>query len=219
MDPVARVRRGAAPSKRDVESLGRSLWRLLPAAPQRLSLGNKRALEDDLNSIFHKYAPSSKKFLASFFDDYASLINAEGRAPVLSNFLVYANSVHEGERLGSYMFLFKVPSAESEVDVLLTPVSLYLLGGGGPDLQPDLHRFAQLWYGTACGLRDMLPDFERLVEESSVHRRLVPVGPLVVNGGSTFINKLTTVCRGPSRVRDPRSGDTYVPLRLPLETF
>lgn len=141
--------------------------------------------------------------------------------PIFSDFLVRTVTVHEGEPQGMFLFTFKIPQSGSDynIDVVLTPVSLYMLGGGDMNFQPELYKFGQTWYGAACGLKDLLSNFGDLVDESIVHKSLTPVGPLVQNSGSTFINKLTTVTRGPSIPKDLRTREGFIALRLPSDAY
>lgn len=206
-----------APKKDDVEALGRKFLRLVPPGPHRLTLGNEREMLNEIKSLFTKYSPSPRRLISTLASDQS--IWFEDQPPLYSDFLVHATTVHRDEVLGSYMFLFKTQTTIADVDVLLTPISLYRLGRGGGEFQPDLYKFGQLWYGADCEIMQLDADFVPLLEESLVHKQIVPVGPLVGNGGSTFINKLTTVRRGPLRGKDLAVRETRLPLRLPKDGF
>lgn len=199
--------------------MGADLFRLLPPNTHKMSLTNGTDFVRDLKRIFSKYSQTS--LLSDVVSANSSLFSIEPVTPLYSDFLVHAETVHESEPIGTYMFLLKVPERESghNVDVLLTPISLYRLGGGDQAFQPEMSRFAQTWYSSSCGLRDMLPGFGDLVSNSLLHQALIPVGPLVANTGSTYINRLTTVTRGPCRPKDTREWDGYLPLRIPSDAL
>lgn len=199
--------------------MGADLYRLLPPNTHKMSLTNGTDFVRDMKRIFSKYSQTS--LLSDVLSANSSLFSIEPLNSLYSDFLVHAATVHESEPIGTYMFLLKIPERESghNVDVLLTPISLYRLGGGDQAFQPELFRFGQTWYSASCGLQDMLPGFVGFVEESSLHESLIPVGPLVDNIGSTFINRLTTVTRGPCQPKDSREREGYVPLRIPSDTL
>lgn len=199
--------------------MGADLYKLLPPNTHKMSLTNGADFVRDMKKIFSKYSQTS--LLSDVLSSNSSLFSIEPMNSLYSDFLVHAATVHESEPIGTYMFLLKIPERESghNVDVLLTPISLYRLGGADQAFQPELFRFGQTWYSSSCGLQDMLPGLGELVGESSVHQSLVPVGPLVDNIGSTFINRLTTVTRGPCQPKDSREREGYVPLRVPSDAL
>lgn len=201
------------------DRMGSDLYRLLPPNTHKMSLTNGVEFVRDMKRIFSKYSQTS--LLSDVFSSNSSLFSVESLNSLYSDFLIHAATVHESEPIGTYTFLLKIPERDSghNVDILLTPISLYRLGGGDQTLQPELSRFGQTWYASSCGLQDMLPDFGQLVEASTLHHSLVPVGPLVDNIGSTFINRLTTVTRGPCQPKDSRELEGYVPLRIPSDAL
>ncbi len=83
--------------------------------------------------------------------------------------------------------------------------------GGG------LTRMANLLYDSPATLADLVPDFGRLVADRRFHNFITPVGPLVENIKSTYLNKITTVVHGPVVSKAiPRS---TVKVTVPQEAF
>lgn len=118
------------------------------------------------------------------------------RKPVYGEFLIHSQTFHESEPNGTVLFSFKKDDDCSNIDMIFSPMSFYKLSRMNAEIAPDVYRVANVWYGAHNGFDEYMPDLGRLVLEGRFHTHLTPVGPLVKNINSTYLNKITTVVRG-----------------------
>ncbi len=118
------------------------------------------------------------------------------RPPVFGDFLIHASSFNNAEATGTPLFQFKQSDPFSGVDAVFTPLSLFILMNHGRGVAArveaggGLTRMANLLYDSPATLADLVPDFGRLVADRRFHNFITPVGPLVENIKSTYLNKM-----------------------------
>ncbi|UTM04763.1 capsid triplex subunit 1 [Equid gammaherpesvirus 2] len=199
------------------EKLARDLLRLVP--PQTHKLGTFRASElgRDLRAIVANYAPKTiSGHIQIFRDDF---IAPPYRQPLYGEFLVHAKTFHPQEPRGTFVFAFSVGDGPecTSVDTIFSPVSLFRVCGLGADAAPHTHRISHIWYESESDFLNVAANVRELIENCSLHKFLSPVGPLVQNIQSTFLNKITTVVKG--EVLSNRSPPENIKLVLPSDLF
>lgn len=172
--------------------VAKDVLRQIPTEPYKVSIFQGSRFARDIKTILSKYATSST------FPNiiYNNLMDVPLRKPVYGEFLIHAQTFHELEPLGTFLFLFKNEEDCSNIDTIFTPISFYKLSRMNAEVAPDVHRVAHVWYGTNNGFDELMPELGRLVIEGKFHKYLTPVGPLIKNINSTFLTKISSVVRG-----------------------
>ena len=170
------------------------LLRVLPPASVRISLNDKRALWRGMRQELSKYVTSTRPTLSGFLESNFSV--APYNQPVLGDVLIQASSVHEGESKGSFLFLVRGVHVEDNLDLGLTLTALFKLCGCLPEENPEMYKMASLWYGDKNCLDSYADVLATYVATGTLHKHLVPMGPIVKSTHSTFVSRVTTIVRG-----------------------
>lgn len=172
--------------------LAKSVLRLIPPFPPKVSITNGPEFARDMRKVLSKYVTSLPVGSQIFQPDF---LQAPLHKPLFGDFLVPSQSLSPQEPMGTFLFLFKLQE-QANLDIVLTPVSFYKLAHADPESFPEVHRAAYAWYGEDSGFNDTFSNLEQLIVEGSFHRFLRPVGPLVENVHSTFVNRVVSVVKG-----------------------
>lgn len=214
--------------------LQRRIAGLLPPPARRLNISQGAEFARDVRGLIAEHAQASSVSAAAVWR--AGLLAPEAalgggggsfgwgwRPPVFGDFLIHASSFNNAEPPGTPLFQFKQGDPFSGVDAVFTPLSLFILMNHGRgeaarvEAGGGLTRMAHLLYDSPATLSDLVPNFGGLVADRRFHAFLTPVGPLVENIKSTYLNKITTVVHGPVVSKAiPRS---TVKLTVPQEAF
>ncbi|ATA58293.1 capsid shell protein VP19C [Eptesicus fuscus gammaherpesvirus] len=187
--------------------------RLIPAQPTRVSLTNGKAFSRDVRQLLSKYATSTTPSIHLFRD---VLLDLPLRQPLYGDFLIHARTVNEREPVGTFLFAWKQLDGCSSIDTLFTPASLFRIGGMTEAAAPDVYRMSNIWYGEDVGLAELIEGLRDLVYRGTFHNFLTPVGVMVQNINSTFINRVTSVVRGEvlSKTTPPETVRALFPIDL-----
>ncbi|ARW78124.1 capsid triplex subunit 1 [Common bottlenose dolphin gammaherpesvirus 1 strain Sarasota] len=170
------------------------VFRLMPPVPHKISISNGRAFAKNVKDVISKYTTPESRLqeMAQHVITYV-----DRPCPTVVDFLIHAQTVNPMEGAGTFLFAYKDKDDGSTIDTILTPVSLFRMSGlDGSDAE-HAHRIANICYGDDSGLFDAIPNLGERLENGDFHKYLTPVGPLVQNINSTFLNKITSVMRGP----------------------
>ncbi|AAK38265.1 ORF56 [callitrichine gammaherpesvirus 3] len=191
---------------------------LLPATARRLNITDKDKFVRDVRGLIDDHMSSSAIGATSIWKLVTDYLPNRS---VYSDFLIQASSFNNAEVIGSPLFLFKQTDPYSAVDIIFTPLSLFLLFDGlcndGVGHYAGTKRMASLMYDSQSSMMELVPNLETLVNSRSFHTFLTPVGPLVENIKSTFLNKITSVIYGPSVTKNPPMES--VRIKFPAESF
>nr|BEG23136.1 capsid triplex subunit 1 [Macronycteris gammaherpesvirus 1] len=199
------------------QKIFRDVLKLIPPQTHKLSTFSGSVLSRDFKNLVSSYSPSVSNSLQIFREDFTL---APYRQPQYGEFLVHSNTFHSQEPVGIYLFLFKNKDDCSTVDTILSAITLYRAGGLGADEAAHTHRIASIWYESETDFHQTMPNLGAAITNCELHKFLVPVGPLVQNISSTFLNKLSTVVKGevltkaspPENVKVVFPADMYVDL-------
>ncbi|AAY41104.1 UNVERIFIED_ASMBLY: capsid triplex subunit 1 [human gammaherpesvirus 4] len=223
----------------DRRRLQRRIAGLLPPPARRLNISRGSEFARDVRGLVEEHAQASSLSAAAVWragllapGEVAVAGGGSGggsfswsgwRPPVFGDFLIHASSFNNAEATGTPLFQFKQSDPFSGVDAVFTPLSLFILMNHGRGVAArveaggGLTRMANLLYDSPATLADLVPDFGRLVADRRFHNFITPVGPLVENIKSTYLNKITTVVHGPVVSKAiPRS---TVKVTVPQEAF
>ncbi|ABB22281.1 capsid assembly and DNA maturation protein-like protein [Ovine gammaherpesvirus 2] len=198
--------------ERGYEALQSNLFRLMPPATHKVSLAKPNGFLRGLADIVGKYSVNGTE--ESLFK--VGAWDPPFFQPNYADFLVHAKTISKHEPRGAVLFCYKDNTAQPAMDVLLTAISFRAAVGLPADLDPNVHRVAQNWYGEDTEVRSLIDDLDYLVEESNLHTRLRPVGVLVENNDSSFISRVSALTHGASYIS---SSQTAVNLVIPLDMF
>ncbi|BBB06515.1 capsid triplex subunit 1 [Rhinolophus gammaherpesvirus 1] len=194
----------------------RDVLRLLPPQSHKLSTFRGSELSRDFKKIVSSYTPSLVSSSLQIFRD--EFITLPYRQSLYGEFLVHSKTFHTQEPLGTLLFSFKQFDGEcSSVDIIFSPVSLYRVCGLDARQAPHTHRIGNIWYETDADFQQAVPNIQALIQNCTLHRYLTPVGPLVQNIHSTFLNKLSTVVKG--EVLSKKSPPENLKLKVPADLF
>lgn len=183
------------------DRLRRQVLRLIPPLPHKLNLNNGPRFAQDLKNVLKQHVKTTT-LSSGFFQD----ILRSGpvyRQAHYGKFLVQAQSVNNSEPCGIYLFMFKPSTKTSKMDTILTPISFFKIAELDGEVSEGVHRLASVWYGKEAGLNDLMTEFGQFVEECSLHKHLVPVGPLVSHINSSFVTRVTSVVKGDVICQNP----------------
>lgn len=174
----------------------RQLLGLVPPVPRTLNITNGKKLASDIKEVVRDYANATKLDVEAFTDVLATV---PYRQSIYSDFLIHSSSIHNDERLGTPLFKFTDGDPKSTIDIVFTTQSLFSLFESirNNELYPKLKRMSMLLYDTHSGLNDLVPNLNSLIENKTFHKCIMPVGFLTENMHSTFLNKITSVMKGP----------------------
>lgn len=194
----------------------KDVLKLIPPQSHKLSTFKSSELGRDFRKIVSSYTPNlSSNSLQIFRDDF---MVPPYRQPLYGEFLVHSKTFHNQEPIGTLVFSFKQSDGEcSSVDTVFSPVSLFRMCGLDGESAPHTHRIGNIWYETEADFQQIIPNFQALIQNCTLHRYLNPVGPLVQNIHSTFLNKLSTVVKG--EVLSKKSPPENIKLLLPADLF
>lgn len=186
-----------------------SVLRLIPATAPRITLTNGREFARTVKTVLSKYV-ASRSLVAQVAN--LDLLKFSTPASVYGEFLIRARTLSANEPVGTFLFLFRQRDQATDLDSLLSPLAFMRVSGADPDTAPTTQRVAAAWYSEDDGLQDAVPGLTTMIAESSFHRYLVPVGVLVDNVASTFVNRVITGVRGATLTRT----QPQVPVKLVL---
>lgn len=190
--------------------LATDFLRVLPPAKLKISLSDKKALAVGIRNELSKYVTQVRPSLNAFvFSDFSG---APFTQPTYGDLLVEASFLHEGEAPGTFLFAIKGPYGESNVDTAVSITALFQLLGGTSEANAELYRMASAWYSEASALNSYSEDFKKHVSEGTVHKFIVPFGPVVSATHSTFVSRVTSVVNG--EVIASRTS-SYIPVVFP----
>ncbi|AJG42989.1 capsid protein [Harp seal herpesvirus] len=204
------------PQQQAYEKVTKDFLKLIPPQGHKFSLNNGPGFLGNLRNTVAKYVPKiSVSSLTSYGSDF---FNPPFRQPLYGEFLIYAKTLHNQEPLGTYLFTFKQhDSVGTNVDIIFSAASLFKVSGLGEDVAPNTYRLANVWYGLDSDVAQPVPNLQDLIENGDFHRYLTPVGPLVQNLNSTFLNKIVSVTRG--EVLTKQMPQENVKLLIPADLF
>lgn len=196
----------------------RQLINLLPPTPRTLNITNGSQLVRDVRGLVSDFVQTSTLSVSSLANTF---IDLPFRQPVYSDFLIHAFSLHGDEKLGTPLLKFTGTDPNSTIDVVFTPLSVFSLFQSITDDKnscPHMRRMSLLFYDSENSLADLIPDIHQLIETKSIHKCLMPVGFLVDNMNSTFLNKVTSVVKGPVLAKKGQFLDS-IKVKIPSEAF
>ncbi|AMA67419.1 capsid triplex subunit 1 [Vespertilionid gammaherpesvirus 1] len=198
------------------QKLVKDFFKLIPPRSHRFSISNGNALAKDMRNIISQYTPTlMHNPLQIFRDDF---FVPPYRQPLYGEFLIHAQTLHNQEPLGTFLFSFKQQeSSEASVDTLFSPVSMFRVCGLDAKNAPCTHRIANIWYASDADFFSSVPNLQKLIETHTLHNFLTPVGPLVQSINSTFLNKVTTVVRG--EILTKKSPPENIKVLFPADMF
>ncbi|AAC58109.1 probable capsid assembly and DNA maturation protein [Alcelaphine gammaherpesvirus 1] len=180
--------------QKNYDSLQSNLFRLIPPTTHKISLARPNGFLRGLADLVGKYSVDGAE--ESLFQPGAW--DAPYVQPAFFDFLVHAKTISKHEPVGVPLFCFKNNSTAPSIDVLFTPISFHAAVGLPADVDPNVHRVAHIWYGDDSEVSSLMEDLNILLEESNLHTRLHPVGILVENNDSSFLNRVTALTHGPA---------------------
>nr|UTK45409.1 capsid triplex subunit 1 [Equid gammaherpesvirus 5] len=203
------------------EKLTKNLLRLVPPLTHKLGTFKGSELGRDFRKIVNSYAPTTlsgnlSRNLQIFTEDF---IAPPYRQPLYGEFLVHSKTFHTQEPLGTFLFAFNQGDGPecTNVDTVFSPVSLFRVLGLDAAGAQHTHRISHIWYESESDFLNVTANVKELMESGGLHKYLNPVGPLVQNIQSTFLNKLTTVVRG--EVLSNRTPPENIKLTLPANLY
>lgn len=183
--------------QRSFKVLKSSLFRLVPPATHKISLTKPNGFLGGLSDLVGKYSVKNAK--ESLLSLSSPLLDAPFQQPIYFDFLVHTKTVSKHEPCGIPVFCFrnKCSATAPSVDVLFTPLSMYVAARLSAELAPNAHRMSHVWYGEDSELTELVGNMDELVSESLLHRQLRPAGVLVENNNSSFLSRVTVLSHGP----------------------
>ncbi|ALE14777.1 ORF62 [Felid gammaherpesvirus 1] len=197
------------------EKITKDFSGLIPPKSHKFSLASKSGLVNITNTVA-KYAP--KISISSLINQHAGVFDPPYRQPQFGEFLIFARTLHSQEPIGTFLFTFKQQEAVGEnVDIIFSPVSLFKVSRLQEESGPNTYRMANIWYEQETDILQSVPNIQELFDNGTFHKHLTPVGPLVQNVNSTYLNKVVSVVRG--EVLTKRTPRENVKLLLPADLY
>nr|WEM32523.1 assembly DNA maturation protein [Bovine gammaherpesvirus 4] len=190
------------------------LFGLIQPTTHKINITNGQKFSKDMKQLLSRYVTSITPGLDMFRQD---VLEVPYRQPLYGEFLVGSSTLSNNEPLGCMLFLFKQEDNGSSIDSLLTLTSLFKISGAGAEASEWMFKIANVWYGQESNLEDMVPNIQQLIQDGLFHTHLTPVGPMIQNIQSTFVNKITSVVKGEVLSKDPPQQN--IKLVVPVDLF
>ncbi|AZB49161.1 capsid assembly and DNA maturation protein-like protein [Vombatid gammaherpesvirus 1] len=191
------------------------ILRLLPPQPHKYSINDKLGLYRATDNLASKSSTS-----LSIATIRASLVTIPYIQPQYSDFLVNCKILNDHEPVGSFLMrLIDEDDDRTLITFAGSPTFLSNLLHYEAETFPQLHRLSNIWYSDYISdesIETPLSKVREAIEGRYLHKLLHPLGLMVSNTQSTFMNKIRVITHGPALSQVPIK---HVKLLLPQEMF
>lgn len=196
--------------------LASQVTRLFPPLPHKYSINDKSGFRRVIDTLTRKTL-SSRQCTPATWQEALTVPHLQ---PQYGNFLVNCKMLHAHEPTGSFVFRFLDNHEDkSMITFVCSPAFLCTLFRYPNDTFPQLHRLSNAWYTdykSDESLEGPLTKIKEAIDNRCLHHYLHPLGILISNTQSTFMNKTRVITHGPAVSQVPIKATT---LLIPSEMF